>query len=106
MYNSEVNTGCFKEMFKGCTSLTESPYLPATSLNTDCYKEMFYGCYNLSTVICLAKTNKSYGCTNWLFDAGRDVTGEKTFYKNSTTTWGDSSPSTIPEGWTVADYPY
>lgn len=104
MYNSEVNTGCFKEMFKGCTSLTESPYLPATSLNTDCYKEMFYGCYNLSTVICLAKTNKDYGCTNWLYDAGRDVTGVKTFYKNSTTTWGDSSPSTIPEGWTVANY--
>lgn len=33
--------GCFREVFKGCTSLTHAPTLPATILMLECYREMF-----------------------------------------------------------------
>ena len=34
-------------MFKGCTSLTKAPYLPATTLASGCYNSMFYNCKKL-----------------------------------------------------------
>ena len=38
---------CYKSMFKGCTSLLESPALPATKLAVECYSDMFKGCTSL-----------------------------------------------------------
>ncbi len=35
-------------MFSGCTSLTNAPNLPATTLEWNCYEEMFSGCTNLT----------------------------------------------------------
>lgn len=34
-------------MFKGCTSLTDMPVLPAIKLIKNCYANMFAGCTNL-----------------------------------------------------------
>jgi hypothetical protein len=34
-------------MFSGCTSLTQTPYLPATTFAYNCYGNMFQGCTNI-----------------------------------------------------------
>ena len=34
-------------MFNGCTSLTQAPALPATTLSDSCYRDMFKGCASL-----------------------------------------------------------
>ena len=39
--------GCYYCMFKGCTSLTQAPALPATILAVRCYENMFLSCYSL-----------------------------------------------------------
>ena len=36
--------GCYISMFKGCTSLTQAPALPATTLASNCYNSMFRNC--------------------------------------------------------------
>ena len=37
-------------MFNGCTSLTQAPELPATTLADRCYYEMFYYCSKITEV--------------------------------------------------------
>ncbi len=44
-----LTSGCYRDMFRGCTSLTSAPELPATTLNNSCYTCMFYKCYSLTT---------------------------------------------------------
>ena len=39
---------CYYGMFKGCTSLTQAPALPATTLASSCYSNMFNGCRSLT----------------------------------------------------------
>ena len=39
---------CYYYMFQGCTSLTQAPALPATTLSDSCYSGMFYGCTSLT----------------------------------------------------------
>jgi len=43
-------------MFYGCTSITRTPILPATTLASTCYQSMFYGCTSLTTVSALPAT--------------------------------------------------
>ena len=40
--------GCYNSMFLDCTSLTEAPELPATTLADMCYRSMFEGCTSLT----------------------------------------------------------
>ena len=47
---------CYGGMFQGCTSLTSAPALPATTLVENCYTYMFYGCTALTTVPALPAT--------------------------------------------------
>lgn len=66
---------CYKNMFSGCTGLTELPadLLPATTLAAECYYSMFKGCTGLTSLpekLLPAKTlanncyvNMFYGCT-------------------------------------------
>lgn len=42
-------SGCYSNMFNGCTALTTAPALPATYLWEDCYNMMFYNCSSLTT---------------------------------------------------------
>ena len=45
-----LSTGCYFEMFKGCTDLTAIPELPATTLGPSCYESMFEGCTSLTSL--------------------------------------------------------
>ena len=55
---------CYKEMFAGCTSLLEVPALPAATLANNCYEGMFAGCTSLLEVsaLPLTKLESSYAC--------------------------------------------
>ena len=52
--------GCYYYMFYNCTSLTTAPELPATTLATYCYSDMFAGCSLFSTVKMKASMNGVY----------------------------------------------
>jgi len=91
---------CYQHMFDGCISLKTAPALPAPTLPQYCYYAMFSGCTKLKAVTCLATNISALWCTTeWLKDAGTQVTGTKTFTTPSTTNWR-SDDSGIPSGWT------
>ena len=82
-------------MFRGCTSLTEAPALPATSLADSCYSYMFYGCTSLNEVICFATTNSySNSTTDWLTSAS---SSGKIYSKTTTNI-------SVPSGWTIQTF--
>ena len=100
---NNVTANCYYQMFYACTSLTQAPQLPATSLAEGCYYQMFYACSNLSTVtlyyIDSAPTTGQGYFYKWLQNAGG--TGS-TIYAPADALW-DSSDSKmyIPSNWTV-----
>ena len=53
---------CYQSMFNGCTSLTQAPELPATTLAILCYKDMFKDCSNLTQAPALPATKLVLGC--------------------------------------------
>ena len=86
-------------MFEGCTNLTEAPELPAATLVSGCYYQMFKGCTRLNYMKCLATDiSANYCTTEWL----NNVAATGTFFSIFDTPWttGDSG---IPQGWTVVD---
>ena len=96
-----MTDSCYAGMFNGCTSLTKSPVLPAKTLNSSCYKQMFNGCTNLQEVTCLATDISATNClTDWL----NNVKATGTFYKDSSMTSFPSGASGIPSGWTTENY--
>ena len=60
-------TNCYRNMFSGCTSLTQAPALPATTLANDCYYNMFYGCTSLTQAPALPATTLVDGCYYSMF---------------------------------------
>lgn len=46
---TDVPEDAFRSLFSGCTALTSSPKLPATTLSKNCYPNMFSGCSGLTT---------------------------------------------------------
>lgn len=46
-----LTSGCYSNMFVGCTSLVDAPELPATTLADYCYIHMFDGCTSLTTAM-------------------------------------------------------
>lgn len=42
-----LKKGCFEDMFKGCSGLTNTPIFTYTTLEEECYKGMFSGCSSL-----------------------------------------------------------
>ena len=60
-------SGCYQEMFEGCTSLQTAPALPATSLAENCYNEMFEGCTSLQTAPALPATTLAMECYSSMF---------------------------------------
>ena len=86
-------------MFYNCTSLTQAPELPATTLVTRCYDSMFQNCRKLNYVKCLATDISAKKCTASLLK-GVASTGD--FYTPASTNWtfGESG---IPYGWTRHD---
>ena len=59
---------CYNNMFNGCTSLTKAPELPATTLASSCYYYMFKGCTSLAEAPVLPATTLANFCYNNMFD--------------------------------------
>ena len=60
--STTLANACYKSMFPYCTSLTVAPELPATTLGKDCYWHMFYGCASLTVAPELPATKIGFGC--------------------------------------------
>ena len=80
---------CYYSMFRGCTSLTTAPSLPATTLTSNCYAYMFSGCTSLTTAPSLPATTLKSNCYYNMF------------YNCTSLTTAPSLPAT-----TLADYCY
>ena len=90
-----LDNGCYHSMFFGCTSLTQSPELPATTLANNCYGDMFLNCNKLNNI--------SVGFTEWHNTATSHwvsgVASSGTFVAPSALP-DERGYSRIPEGWT------
>ena len=53
---------CYYGMFYGCTRLTSAPELPATTLASNCYGSMFWGCTRLTSAPELPATTLAEDC--------------------------------------------
>ena len=79
-----LQQNCYREMFKGCSSITAAPELPAMVTQQYCYESMFMGCTSLISAPELpAKTTTLYcyqnmfnGCSA-LVDGPRVLPAEK-----------------------------
>ena len=58
---------CYYSMFRGCTSLTQAPALPATTLEEHCYHSMFRGCTSLTQAPALPATTLANDCYHSMF---------------------------------------
>ena len=61
-------------MFSGCTSLTQAPALPATTLADECYSNMFKNCTNLTQAPALPATALANYCYSNMFSNCTKVT--------------------------------
>ena len=96
-------SNCYEYMFSGCTSLTTAPELPATTLAENCYNGMFGGCSMLASIdVSFTAWNPSNATGYWVYGAGTQATGTKTFTCPSALpkTTGNSN---IPTGWTIVE---
>ena len=100
IFATTLDEYCCNAMFYHCTKITTSAPLHATTLVDHCYYNLFNGCSLLASVTCYATDISATDCTGiWLADAGKDVTGSKTFTTPSSTAW-PTNTSGIPSGWT------
>ena len=97
-FNDTLTDYAFCCLFKGCTSLTTAPELPATTLSAMCYFAMFRECSKLNYVKAMFTTDPTSG--TYLSDWLNGVPETGTFVKNSAATW-DNTAAGIPSGWTV-----
>lgn len=66
--------GCYSRMFSGCTSLTKAPELPATTLADYCYQSMFKGCISLTQAPELPATTLTDFCYDRMFSGCTSLT--------------------------------
>ena len=59
---------CYYYMFNDCTSLVQAPELPATTLANNCYTSMFNGCTSLVQAPELPATTLANYCYGYMFD--------------------------------------
>ena len=72
-YNTAMSYS-FHNLFKGCTSLTRAPALPATSLADSCYMDMFNGCTSLTEAPELKSTSLADHCYSYMFNGCTSLT--------------------------------
>ena len=65
---------CYRYMFRGCTSLTQAPALPATTLTSNCYYSMFYDCTSLTQAPALPATTLANECYGYMFNGCASLT--------------------------------
>ena len=94
-------TGCYSNMFSGCTSLTTAPTLPATTLATGCYNSMFSGCTSLTTAPSLPATTLVDYCYGYMF---KDCTSLTTAPSLPATTLADYCYNYMFQGCTSLNY--
>lgn len=63
----KVGENCYNGMFNGCTSLVNTPKLPAMTLVASCYESMFYGCTALTKAPDLPATTLASKCYRTMF---------------------------------------
>lgn len=74
---TSLTYSCYENMFRGCTSLTTPPELPATIMTYDCYgcyDAMFYGCTSLTTAPDLPATTLLSNCYSYMFSGCTNLT--------------------------------
>ena len=95
---ASTNQTRFCHLFVDCHALATAPTLPATTLASGCYQGMFQGCTQLSEVKMLATNISAWnGLTDWLLDAGKDVTTRTLTVVNSQA-YSDIE-SSLPDNW-------
>lgn len=62
-----LTTGCYFNMFSGCTTLRTAPELPATTMANRCYASMFTNCTSLTTAPELPATTLADSCYSYMF---------------------------------------
>lgn len=70
---------CYCNMFRNCTSLTQAPELPATTLADECYSQMFLGCTSLTQAPALPATTLAYHCYTHMFNGCTSLTKAPAF---------------------------
>ena len=65
---------CYMDMFENCTSLTNAPELPAINLATECYRVMFWNCTSLTTAPSLPATSLARWCCAGMFGGCTSLT--------------------------------
>lgn len=65
---------CFYALFNKCTSLTQAPELPATTLTEDCYFGMFEDCTSLTQAHELPATTLANSCYAYMFSGCTSLT--------------------------------
>ena len=94
---------CYWGMFGHCSSLTDAPSLPATTLVSGCYRRMFEYCTNLSSIDVAFTEWTPADITNATIDWVKGVqTTAGTFTKPAALST-EFSGSRIPTNWTVVD---
>ena len=68
-----MTVNCYAYMFRGCTSLTAAPSLPATTLAGSCYDSMFQGCTSLTTAPSLPATTLANYCYSDMFSGCKKI---------------------------------
>ena len=64
---------CFYNLFSGCSTLTQAPDLPATTLTDYCYENMFSGCTSLSKAPELPASELKQECYKNMFKECSDL---------------------------------
>lgn len=90
---------CYYSMFEGCIYITKAPELPAQELKPRCYMRMFYGCTRLKYVEIKALDISPTDCLNsWMYG----VSSGGTIVMNKDANWKSVvGASGRPSGWTV-----
>ena len=69
-----MGVDCYREMFSNCTSLTQAPDLPATTLAEGCYWSMFSDCTGLTQAPTLPATTLAHSCYRNMFQMCTSLT--------------------------------
>ena len=70
----DVPASAYCGIFEGCTSLTQAPALPATTLADRCYYYMFNNCSNLTQTPALPATTLASYCYSGMFSSCTSLT--------------------------------
>ena len=73
LFDIAANNYCYQRMFQSCTSLTQAPELPATTLANWCYYWMFNGCKSLVQAPELPATTLANYCYQDMFNGCKSL---------------------------------